>query len=238
MGINKVVYGNTTLIDLTDSTLASADQLSQGITAYDRTGTKITGTATGGAGAVIQDEDGGLHFLEDGVNAFSDAVTELANGGFLHTITGVMASGGLEYEEGTWSPSEDMIMSNITFSNSHSVAPYYFVIADASGDYDSTNSTSCFVMYVCFSQLSGESMYPSDSSVETGRVFYTYRAQNSSAFSYSVLAMTHTYDEQGDTQYYPNWWVTSSVITARTSSTAYWRANRTYKWMAVWAPTT
>lgn len=46
--INKVVYGNTTLIDLTDSTLSSASQLESGVTAYDRSGTKITGTASGG----------------------------------------------------------------------------------------------------------------------------------------------------------------------------------------------
>lgn len=51
--INKVVYGGNTLIDLTDSTLSSADQLMQGVTAYDRSGTKITGTATGGGTAAI-----------------------------------------------------------------------------------------------------------------------------------------------------------------------------------------
>lgn len=46
--INKVIFGNTTLIDLTDSTLSSASQLESGVTAYDRSGTKITGTASGG----------------------------------------------------------------------------------------------------------------------------------------------------------------------------------------------
>ena len=46
--INKVVYGNTTLIDLTDSTLSSADQLPLNVTAYDRSGTKLTGTLANG----------------------------------------------------------------------------------------------------------------------------------------------------------------------------------------------
>lgn len=46
--INKVVFGNTTLIDLTDSTLSDPSQLAQGVTAYDRTGTKITGTGSSG----------------------------------------------------------------------------------------------------------------------------------------------------------------------------------------------
>lgn len=65
--INKVVFGTTTLIDLTDSTLSDPSQLAQGVTAYDRTGTKITGTASGGGSDptsvqvyIEQDEDGYL----------------------------------------------------------------------------------------------------------------------------------------------------------------------------------
>lgn len=58
MGINKIVYGNNTLIDLTSDTVA-ADKLLQGYTAHDRTGALITGTATGGGGgSVTQDQDG------------------------------------------------------------------------------------------------------------------------------------------------------------------------------------
>lgn len=48
MAINKVIYGGTTLIDLSGDSLASANQLMQGITAHDRTGALITGTGTGG----------------------------------------------------------------------------------------------------------------------------------------------------------------------------------------------
>lgn len=44
--INKVVYGNQTLIDLTTDTLTSTDQLASGITAHDRSGAVITGTNT------------------------------------------------------------------------------------------------------------------------------------------------------------------------------------------------
>ncbi len=47
MAINKVVYGGTTLLDLTGDTV-TADKLMQGYTAHDRTGALITGTATGG----------------------------------------------------------------------------------------------------------------------------------------------------------------------------------------------
>ena len=46
MATNKVVFGNTTLIDLTDSNLATADQLPAGVTAYNRSGVLLTGNAT------------------------------------------------------------------------------------------------------------------------------------------------------------------------------------------------
>ena len=65
--INKVVFGTTTLIDLTDSTLSDPSQLATGVTAYDRTGTKITGTGGGGGSDptsvqvyIEQDQDGYL----------------------------------------------------------------------------------------------------------------------------------------------------------------------------------
>ena len=44
--INKVVYGNQTLIDLTSDTLSSTSQLLYGVTAHDRTGATITGSCT------------------------------------------------------------------------------------------------------------------------------------------------------------------------------------------------
>lgn len=43
--INKVIYGDSTLIDLTADTV-SADKLEKGITAHDKTGAIITGTST------------------------------------------------------------------------------------------------------------------------------------------------------------------------------------------------
>ena len=43
--INKIVFGNTTLIDLTSDTL-TASKLALGYTAHDRSGAPITGTST------------------------------------------------------------------------------------------------------------------------------------------------------------------------------------------------
>lgn len=71
MGINKVQYGNTTLIDLTSDTV-TADKLLQGYTAHDRSGTIITGTATGG-----------------GTGAISVVDTTDTHGGTIRTITAI-----------------------------------------------------------------------------------------------------------------------------------------------------
>lgn len=45
MGINKVNYGSTTLIDISNDTV-TANTLLSGTTAHDNTGTQITGTVT------------------------------------------------------------------------------------------------------------------------------------------------------------------------------------------------
>lgn len=47
MPVNKVVFGDRTLIDLTSDTV-SADKLAKGVTAHDKTGVQITGTMESG----------------------------------------------------------------------------------------------------------------------------------------------------------------------------------------------
>jgi len=60
MAINKVVYGNTTLIDITDTT-ATASDVSTGKYFYLSNGEKIQGTSVGGGMTVVEtiDEYGG-----------------------------------------------------------------------------------------------------------------------------------------------------------------------------------
>lgn len=45
MGVNKVIYGGSVLIDLTSDTVTASD-LSYGVTAHDNSGAVITGTST------------------------------------------------------------------------------------------------------------------------------------------------------------------------------------------------
>jgi hypothetical protein len=45
MGVNKVVYGGKTLVDMTDAT-ATPETVLEGYTAYGANGTRIVGTAS------------------------------------------------------------------------------------------------------------------------------------------------------------------------------------------------
>ena len=47
MAVNKIVYGNNSLLDLSSDTLTSADQLLEGIIAHAKDGNIITGTLAG-----------------------------------------------------------------------------------------------------------------------------------------------------------------------------------------------
>lgn len=51
MAVSKVIYGDQTLIDLTNDTVA-AENLLEGFTAHGADGVQILGTATGGGGSV------------------------------------------------------------------------------------------------------------------------------------------------------------------------------------------
>ena len=82
--INKVVYGNTVLVDMTDATLASTDgdQILNGQTAYGKDGNKITGTCTYNADTT------------DATASASDILSGVTAYGASGKITGTMPNNG------------------------------------------------------------------------------------------------------------------------------------------------
>lgn len=83
MAINKVIYGGTTLIDLSGDSLASASQLMQGVTAHDRTGALITGTATGGGTLITKSitANGTYDAEDDNADGYSSVTVNVSGGG-------------------------------------------------------------------------------------------------------------------------------------------------------------
>lgn len=215
--VNKVTVNNVTIIDLTSDTV-TADTLMQGYTAHDKSGALITGTATGGGtGGVIQDQDGYLVLDDD---------------------TPTPTPRGLEYETGTWTPSEDVADHTISFANTHTVAPAFYEIFD-NGSYNNATNTSLVVTYNNWHQMIGCAVYPSTTSTRYGEVRYQYRANSDSSISSSVVTLTQPYTYSSDSSnVYPRFWATETGIRAYCgASDRYWRSGRTYKWIAVWAPT-
>lgn len=91
MAINKVVYNNETLIDISSDTV-TRDQLAYGITAHDSSGQKITGTANmSGASNVptqVSDLENDLGFIQNGTTddvEFKGSVA-VSNEGLLKVI--------------------------------------------------------------------------------------------------------------------------------------------------------
>lgn len=214
MAINKVVYGENTLIDLTDTT-ATADKILTGYGAYGADGVWMNGTATAG-GSVTQDQDGFIVLPPDG-----------GGGG---------GGGGLEYEEGVWTPSEDVARPTINFARTHSLPPMFVMMADATGTDEQTAPTNFGFSYSSFYSYTGQGV-PSNETANRryGLTGYVYRTATNPAQSITGVTTLGGGSSSSDT----NYWVSETgFVPSSASTTRYWKMGRVYKWIAVWAPTT
>lgn len=128
--VNKVVYGATTIIDISDTT-ATADKILQGYGCYGADGAWINGTAVAGSGSAVSivdttDANGGTIRTITGVSLGGDTVTasHLETGYTAHDalgnpITGTMNPGGsptLQTITKTYTPTESQHTETITAS--------------------------------------------------------------------------------------------------------------------------
>ena len=166
-------------------------------------------------------------------------VTQDSNG-FLVLDDDAPVPSGLEYETGTWTPSEDVASYSISFANTHTVAPWCYVVADATKEYSSTLNTNYLISYINYGQVIDSSLYVNNAgTVRYGVTDYAFRGSNATSFSTGSGPVTYPYTNQGSSgTTYSRYWATESGIKAYAgSASAYWRSGRTYKWIAVWAPT-
>lgn len=153
-------------------------------------------------------------------------------------ITGTIT--GLVYETGTWTPSEDVNSYIIPFSNTHSSAPFFYAIADATGTIAGTTYSNYVTEYLNFEQIFGERIIASDSSIYYGVSRRMYTSTYATAIYNTTGAITKSINDTGNSySNYPRYWATETGIKAFTeNNSCYWRTGRTYKWIAVWTPTT
>lgn len=135
-----------------------------------------------------------------------------------YTIAG--GGGGLEYEEGTWTPATDTNTEWVAFANAHTSAPTFILIVDTATSTTTANS------YVSATLANYDSI-----NVTPGIMLAVRLQYKNSSNSWAGTNAQPEYAYQVAT------YVTNEKFKANGSSTSYyWRAGRTYKWIAVWAP--
>ena len=204
----KTGGGTASFTDVTDTTAAAAD-VAAGKYFYTASGVRTLGTGSGGGG-------GG-------------SLTQDQNGYLVVPTTGGGGSTGLEYEEGTWTPTTDTDTTAISFTDTHTTAPAFALVQDIDNTTSSIASTDSVLVYIIvnFNGCYGSVPYSTGSYI-VGMSRYSYKTSSGQSMTGSQIATTNSMNN----------YITASGITFYTATTRYFRANRTYKWIAVWAPTT
>lgn len=142
-----------------------------------------------------------------------DAVRSLADG-----YGG--GSGGLEYEEGAYTPATDELPT-IIFANSHSKAPDIIVFADVSSTASATGNTLTSFTYANVSAMFGNPL--------------PYTASTSWVEFYAYTRMASNLNGASGAALYNRGNVTASGFEPFAGTTAFkCRQGQTYKWTAIW----
>lgn len=186
-GRNKIIFGNTVLIDLTSDTATEAD---------------------------------------------------VAVGKIFHLASGLIATGtlhGVEVESGTWSPTSDTTRGTISFSNTHDEPPAAFLVYDA-GSTNTSSASNILQLCVDFTALFdsdyGGGFYTNLSKGINVNQFYSstsaYGYYNTSSFKYGGK------DTRDSQSAYYRYFASETEIRPNYNPSNYWRARRTYNWVAIW----
>ena len=221
--------GGTALYVETSDADATASDIASGKKAYVN-GSLIVGSATAPVLTTKSiTQNGTYNASSDSADGYSSVTVNVSGGG----------GGGLEYETGTWTPENDIANYTISFARTHTVAPFFYLISDATNTYSSTTNSNFCVAYYNFEQSLGADVYVSSTTMRYGEVRVIYRGTSETSLGNTTTNIQYPYTSQEDNlSTYPRYWATETGIKAYTISTSrYWRADRTYKWIAVWAPT-
>lgn len=157
------------------------------------------------------------------------------------TLIDAISSGGgsgLEYETGTYTPSEDISRPTINFKKTHSKPPCFVSMYDCTGTTDKNTYTNVAFNFIDVYQLFNSS-YPDGTinPMRYGTAFYFYKgAVAGASLLTGTVHMTDNYTNAGsDKSLYSRYWTDESSFRPYSLSTSrYWRTTRTYKWIAIW----
>lgn len=201
-------------------------------------------TYTGAEGLKVPKSGSGIALFCDpsGVTA---TAADVAAGKLFLTAAGVLTQGtasggggGLVFETGEYKPTTDTMRATISFKDTHTDVPILVGMADVSGRTGTQNNDALFFMWFDYYRLFGIGIPYNSSNMRYGSGFTIHRT--SSGIGTSGNHVSFGYDDTGDSaNSYARYWVTEKEFKPTTSSNSrVWRVGRTYKWIAVWAPTT
>ncbi len=155
------------------------------------------------------------------------------------SITGTHSGGGggsgLVYEMGTWVPTSDTASPSISFTNTHTSPPFFAMIADETGTLYTGSVTAILGLGIwVYEYVFGDSPFTTASTHAYGRVHRQYRDSSTSGQSGTNLTKLNDSTSSSSVNYY----LTTDSFTPIGSSSQYYISGRTYKWVAVWPPTT
>lgn len=191
---------------------------------------------------VVQKSGGGSTLIEKTItaNGVYNASDDNADGYSKVTVNVSGGGGGLVYETGTYTPASDIAKPTISFANTHTTLPMFIMFSDAKGDVANTTNTGLSFYYMYHERVFGQPVYITSSSLSYGNEFSRYKASSASSSSNGSNNITASDTYSGGTTgtSYPRYYTTESEFYPyANSSSRYWRSGRTYKWIAVWAPT-
>lgn len=177
---------------------------------------------------------GSQTFTENGtfdVTSIAEAVINVAGGS------------GLEYETGTWTPESDSYYGFVDFQKTHSMPPICFAIADEQIG-TATPQSGLSNLYFDFYRLLGHGYgYSTSSSTNKTNVLLfrdiTQSSGNSTtSVDRSMVSINSDNTKQSSFAYSRYHMSTTRARIDTTNAKHLWRKDHTYKWIAIWAPTT
>lgn len=138
---------------------------------------------------------------------------------------------GLVYETGEVTPTADSADLTISFSNAHTSRPFYALIVDSGSDLASANSILYNAVMSVYDTFSF-GVPTSASATNYGRAHHLYKSSSSASTGGSNFSSI-----SGSTTSSIAYFLSSTQFKPHGGNSQYFRSGRTYKWIAVWMPT-
>lgn len=158
--------------------------------------------------------------------------------GFVTAIGNIVQQNGLEYEEGTYIPTEDVNRPTINFANSHTKPAFLIALVHLDGDpLVDVNYAQAFY-FIDVYQLLGVGYPSSTSGFVYANAIYIYSASLSYASSGNTMIQTK-YNNDNDSSYttYRYWsskeWFKPYASPVGATQRPF-KKDHTYKWIALW----